>query len=232
MINSPVIVALDYATAESALDMAAQLTPSQCRLKVGKELFTRAGPGLIEALTKREFEVFLDLKFHDIPNTVARACAAAADMGVWMVNVHASTGRRAMEQAANTLAQFSNAPLLTAVTVLTSFSQSELQEIHPGEQLEQRVSRLASLAQDCGLDGVVCSAHEASTLRAERGPSFALVTPGVRPLGSDAGDQTRIMTPSDAMQAGSSHLVIGRPITQALDPVAALQQINQTLGVD
>lgn len=230
MSQSPVIVALDFATAEAALEMAGRLDPSACRVKVGKELFTRAGPSLIESLRTLGFEIFLDLKFHDIPNTVARACASAADMGVWMVNVHASTGRRAMEQAANTLAQFSDAPLLTAVTVLTSFSQEELEEIHPGEQLEARVARLAGLAKDCGLDGVVCSAHEAARLRNECGSDFALVTPGVRPLGVDAGDQTRIMTPENAMQAGSTYLVIGRPITEASDPVAALNQINLTLG--
>ena len=231
MTQSPVIVALDFATPEAALDMAAQLDPAQCRVKVGKELFTRGGPAMVEALHNQGFELFLDLKFHDIPNTVARACTAAADLGVWMVNVHASTGRSAMTQAAEALAQFAQRPLLTAVTVLTSFSQQELSEVSPGEVLAERVSRLAGLAKDCGLDGVVCSPHEAADLSQSLGPDFALVTPGVRPEGSAAGDQTRIMTPAQAIKAGSTYLVIGRPITQAPDPVAALNQINLSLGV-
>ncbi|MGD2006349.1 MAG: orotidine-5'-phosphate decarboxylase [Pseudomonadales bacterium] len=231
MTQSPVIVALDFATPEAALDMAAQLDPAQCRVKVGKELFTRGGPAMVEALHNQGFELFLDLKFHDIPNTVARACTAAADLGVWMVNVHASTGRTAMTQAAEALAQFAQRPLLTAVTVLTSFSQQELSEVSPGEVLAERVSRLANLAEDCGLDGVVCSPHEASDLSQSLGADFALVTPGVRPEGSAAGDQTRIMTPAQAIKAGSTYLVIGRPITQAPDPVAALNQINLSLGV-
>ena len=231
MTQSPVIVALDFATPEAALDMAAQLDPAQCRVKVGKELFTRGGPAMVEALHNQGFELFLDLKFHDIPNTVARACTAAADLGVWMVNVHASTGRSAMTQAADALAQFAQRPFLTAVTVLTSFSQQELSEVSPGEVLAERVSRLAGLAKDCGLDGVVCSPHEAADLSQSLGPDFALVTPGVRPEGSAAGDQTRIMTPAQAIKAGSTYLVIGRPITQAPDPVAALNQINLSLGV-
>ena len=231
MTQSPVIVALDFATPEAALDMAAQLDPAQCRVKVGKELFTRGGPSMVEALQGQGFELFLDLKFHDIPNTVARACTAAADLGVWMVNVHASTGRSAMTQAAEALAQFAERPLLTAVTVLTSFSQQELSEVSPGEVLAERVSRLANLAKDCGLDGVVCSPHEAADLSQSLGSDFALVTPGVRPEGSAAGDQTRIMTPAQSIKAGSTYLVIGRPITQAPDPVAALNQINLSLGV-
>ena len=231
MTQSPVIVALDFATPEAALDMAAQLDPAQCRVKVGKELFTRGGPAMVEALQNQGFELFLDLKFHDIPNTVARACTAAADLGVWMVNVHASTGRSAMTQAAEALAQFAQRPLLTAVTVLTSFSQQELSEVSPGEVLAERVNRLANLAKDCGLDGVVCSPHEAFDLNQSLGSDFALVTPGVRPEGSAAGDQTRIMTPAQAISAGSTYLVIGRPITQASDPVAALNQINLSLGV-
>ena len=231
MTQSPVIVALDFATPEAALDMAAQLDPAQCRVKVGKELFTRGGPAMVEALHNQGFELFLDLKFHDIPNTVARACTAAADLGVWMVNVHASTGRSAMTQAAEALAQFAQRPLLTAVTVLTSFSQQELSEVSPGEVLAERVSRLAGLAKDCGLDGVVCSPHEAADLSQSLGSDFALVTPGVRPEGSAAGDQTRIMTPAQAIKAGSTYLVIGRPITQAPDPVVALNQINLSLGV-
>ena len=231
MTQSPVIVALDFATPEAALDMAAQLDPALCRVKVGKELFTRGGPAMVEALHDQGFDLFLDLKFHDIPNTVARACTAAADLGVWMVNVHASTGRSAMTQAAEALAQFAQRPLLTAVTVLTSFSQQELSEVSPGEVLAERVSRLASLAKDCGLDGVVCSPHEAADLSQSLGSDFALITPGVRPEGTAAGDQTRIMTPAQAMAAGSTYLVVGRPITQASDPVATLNQINLSLGV-
>ena len=232
MTHSPVIVALDYPTAEGALDLARRLDPADCRLKVGKELYTRAGPALLSQLHALGFDVFLDLKFHDIPNTVSRAVSVAADLGVWMVNVHASCGRRAMTQAADTLAQFSSPPELIAVTVLTSFSQAEFEEVHHGERLEERVSMLAALTQDCGLDGVVCSPHEVPRLRAERGLNFGLVTPGVRPVGTDAGDQTRIMTPEQAIAAGSSYLVIGRPITQASDPLQALHQINLTLGAD
>lgn len=226
---SPIIVALDYPTPESAVEFAKTIDASQCRLKVGKELFTRGGPAMVEQIQALGFDVFLDLKFHDIPNTVAGAIKGAADLGVWMVNVHASNGRKALTAAADALSQFANPPILTAVTVLTSLSEQELSEIHPGETLEGRVSRLAALTQDCGLDGVVCSPLEVSMLREQRGTDFALVTPGVRPEGSAADDQTRIMTPKQALTAGSTYLVIGRPITQAINPAQALDQIVRSV---
>ena len=229
--SSPVIVALDYADEVSALGLVDRLDPGLCRLKVGKEIFTRLGPDFVERLMDRGFDVFLDLKFHDIPNTVARACAAAADLGVWMVNVHASGGRRMLEAAREAIEPFVSRPLLIGVTILTSLDASELAEIGFSGTPEDNVRRLAGLAQDSGLDGVVCSPLEAAPLRAALGDNFLLVTPGVRPAGSDVGDQRRVMTPRQAMDAGSSYLVIGRPVTGAEDPLAALQAINASLGV-
>ncbi|GAA0832442.1 MULTISPECIES: orotidine-5'-phosphate decarboxylase [Marinomonas] len=230
--QSPIVVALDYPTMAQSIEMAKRLDPSQCRVKVGKELFTTAGPAILEALHKLNFDVFLDLKFHDIPNTVANAVSVAADAGVWMVNVHASGGRRMMEASANALAQRAdNKTLLIAVTVLTSMDQSDLAEVGIDLTPEQHVKRLATLAQSSGMDGVVCSAQESSMLSSELGKDFVLVTPGIRPAGSAQGDQKRIMTPSEAMAAGSHYLVMGRPITQAADPVAVLTQVNKELGV-
>jgi orotidine-5'-phosphate decarboxylase len=217
-----IIVALDYAAAAPALALVERLDPGRCALKVGKALFTRAGPALVETLVRRGFRVFLDLKFHDIPNTVAAACDAAADLGVWMVNVHASGGRRMMEEARERLAARTQAPLLIAVTVLTSLDRDDLTEIGcPDEPLE-RVLRLARLTQAAGLDGIVCSPLEAQRVRAELGSGFMLVTPGVRPASAAVGDQKRVMTPRDALAAGANYLVIGRPITAAADPLAAL----------
>ena len=222
-----VIVALDYPDARQALELAARLDPAACRLKVGKELFTAAGPELVRALVGKGFGVFLDLKFHDIPNTTAAACRAAAELGVWMVNVHASGGRRMMEAAREAMDKSAHKPLLIGVTVLTSMDEAGLREIGIAGSPRDQVLHLAGLVQQSGLDGVVCSAQEAAELRARFGPDFALVTPGIRPAGTDAGDQSRIMTPANAIRAGSDYLVIGRPITQAADPLSALQQINQ-----
>ncbi len=231
--NGPrVIVALDYPAAEPALDLAGQLDPARCRLKVGKELFTAAGPALVTELAGRGFGVFLDLKFHDIPTTVAAACRAAADLGVWMVNVHASGGRRMLGAAAEALAQQSYRPMLTGVTVLTSLSQQEFEEIGFRRGIAAQVLALAALCRDCGLDGVVCSAQEASQLRSELPPGFRLVTPGIRPLGSETGDQTRVVTPAAAVQAGVDYLVIGRPITQAVEPLAALAAIEEEIAAE
>ena len=227
--TSPIIVALDYPDAESALSLVDRLDPSLCRLKVGKEMFTQLGPSFVEGVMKRGFDVFLDLKFHDIPNTVARACAAAAGLGVWMMNVHASGGRRMMEAAREALEPFEQRPLLIAVTILTSLSAEELAEIGFQGSPEDNVRRLAALTQSAGLDGVVCSPREAAALKSERGGDFLLVTPGVRPAGADIGDQRRVMTPADALVAGSSFLVIGRPITGAPDPLAALKDILGSL---
>lgn len=224
--NPRVIVALDYPEAKPALALAARLDPAACRLKVGKELFTAAGPQLVQRLVGLGFGVFLDLKFHDIPNTTAAACRAAAALGVWMVNVHASGGRRMMEAAREALDKSVHKPLLIGVTVLTSMDAAALREIGIGRSPREQVLHLAALARQSGLDGVVCSAQEAAELRAAYGPGFTLVTPGIRPAGADAGDQSRIMTPAAAIGAGSDYLVIGRPITQAADPLAALQEIN------
>lgn len=225
-----VIVALDYPEPGQALRMAERLNPGACRLKVGKELFTRGGPALVEQLMTRNFSVFLDLKFHDIPNTVAAACKAAAALGVWMVNVHAQGGRRMMEAARESLAGFQHPPLLIGVTVLTSMGAEELRETGHLEPPLMLVQRLARLAHDCGLDGVVCSAQEAAMLRAAHGPGFALVTPGIRPAGAGSDDQQRVMTPPEAIAAGADYLVVGRPITAAADPLTALADIRRSIG--
>lgn len=223
--NRRIIVALDYSKGSDALIMADQLDPGRCRLKVGKELFTHEGPHVVRQLQKRGFDVFLDLKFHDIPNTVAAACSAAADLGVWMVNVHALGGRRMMEAARKAIDANGHSTLLIAVTVLTSMAAEDLREIGLSDSPQHEVLRLATLAHDSGLDGLVCSAQEAGTLNERFGRDFLFVTPGVRPAGSDAGDQRRVMTPELAIKSGASHLVIGRPITQASDPALAFDEI-------
>ncbi len=223
--KSPIIVALDYTSTNAALSLADQLDPTLCRVKVGKELFTREGPSVVTALQTRGFEVFLDLKFHDIPNTVASAVHAAADLGVWMVNVHASGGRRMMTAARERLQQHNYATLLIAVTVLTSSERSDLAEIGLDVEPITQVQRLAKLTDECGLHGVVCSAQEAALLRAAHAQPFALVTPGIRPVGSASDDQRRVMTPKQAVDVGVDYMVIGRPITQAANPIATLQAI-------
>ncbi|MDC0663514.1 orotidine-5'-phosphate decarboxylase [Marinobacter sp. SS21] len=225
-----IIVALDFPSEEPALALVDTLNPQLCRLKVGKELFTRSGPQFVRAIQARGFEVFLDLKFHDIPNTTSAAVAAAADLGVWMVNVHASGGEKMMEACRTRLESFgADRPLLIAVTVLTSMATEDLRGIGVSVSPAEQVSRLAALTASCGLDGVVCSAQEAPILKAERGVGFKLVTPGIRPLSAARGDQQRVMTPADALAAGSDYLVIGRPITQASDPLAALEAIHQEI---
>lgn len=229
MNSTKIIVALDFPDAASALALVSRLDPALCRLKVGKELFTAAGPDLVRTLVGRGFEVFLDLKFHDIPNTVAAACRAAASLGVWMLNVHASGGRRMMEAARDALADLAHPPLLIAVTVLTSMSGEDLAETGVADGPAEQVLRLARLAQSCQLDGVVCSAQEAAMLHTRLGADFRLVTPGIRPAGADTADQRRVMTPVEALKAGATDLVIGRPITGAIDPLAALQQIRSDI---
>lgn len=229
--KSPIVVALDFNQQKQALNFVSQLDPTQCRLKVGKEMFTYFGPDLVRELHKRQFEVFLDLKFHDIPNTVAKAVSAAADLGVWMVNVHASGGRRMMEAAADSLQRYGvDKPLLIAVTVLTSMQQCDLTELGIIIDANDQVKRLATLTQQAGLDGVVCSALEAQLLKQTFGESFKLVTPGIRPAGSAKDDQRRIMTPADAQAAGVDYMVIGRPITQASNPALALQAILKEIN--
>jgi len=225
-----VIVAMDYAQAAPALALADKLQPSLCRLKVGKELFTATGPSLLEQLMKRGFEIFLDLKFHDIPNTTAQACNVAAGLGVWMINVHAMGGRKMLEAAHEAIADKVRRPKLVAVTLLTSLSQDDLADIGIGASTAEIVMRLALLARECGLDGVVCSAQEAASLRQKCGKDFCLVTPGIRPALASLDDQSRVMTPHAALKAGSNYLVIGRPITQAADPLQALLDINQEIG--
>ena len=226
MTSTRVIVALDYPQQQQAMNLVDQLEPGQCRLKVGKEMFTRLGPVFVETLVNRGFDVFLDLKFHDIPNTVAAACDAAADLGVWMMNVHASGGRRMMETAAERLANRQQRPLLIGVTILTSLAQEDIEEVGYTGSPASNVLRLATLAESSGLDGVVCSPKESAVIREQVKDAFALVTPGVRPATAALDDQKRVMTPGDAMQAGSTYLVVGRPITAAPDPLAALTAIN------
>lgn len=227
--TSQVFVALDYPTAAAAWPLINQLSPNDCGLKVGKELFTAAGPEFVRELVDKGFKVFLDLKFHDIPNTVAKAVRSAAELGVWMINVHASGGTRMMIAAREAIADLPNPPLLIAVTVLTSMSADDLQELGVAIPLTDQVLHLAALASQSGLDGVVCSAQEAALLKARLGSEFVLVTPGIRPLGSALGDQRRVMTPEQAAALGIEVLVIGRPITEAADPANVLRAINRSL---
>lgn len=229
-IDPRIIVAVDCADAQSALALAGRLSPELCRLKVGKELFTATGPQLLEQLQQRGFEIFLDLKFHDIPNTVAQACKAAASLGVWMVNVHALGGRRMMEAAQEALTHAARPPKLIAVTVLTSMGPADLAELGITATPAQLVLHLAQLARNSGMDGVVCSAQEAALLRRECGETFCLVTPGIRPAEAALDDQSRVMTPRAARENGSDYLVIGRPVTRADDPLRALRAITQQLG--
>ncbi|HAZ3904307.1 TPA: orotidine-5'-phosphate decarboxylase [Escherichia coli] len=228
--NSPVVVALDYHNRDAAMAFVDKIDPRDCRLKVGKEMFTLFGPQFVSELQQRGFDIFLDLKFHDIPNTAAHAVAAAADLGVWMVNVHASGGARMMAAAREALVPFGkDAPLLIAVTVLTSMEASDLADLGVTLSLADYAERLAALTQKCGLDGVVCSAQEAVRFKQVFGHEFKLVTPGIRPQGSDAGDQRRIMTPEQALSAGVDYMVIGRPVTQSVDPAQTLKAINASL---
>jgi orotidine-5'-phosphate decarboxylase len=222
----PIIVALDYGQAAPALALARRLDPARCRLKVGKQLFTREGPQIVGRLQELGFAIFLDLKFHDIPNTVAGACRAAAELGVWMVNVHASGGRRMLEAARESVHRIARPPLLIAVTVLTSLDAGDLHDTGVGGEPAEQVTRLARLAHGCGLDGVVCSPTDLQVLAAALPPEFLRVTPGVRPSGEDDGDQKRVATPARAIADGAHYLVIGRPITQAADPAAALAAIE------
>ena len=229
-IGPRVIVALDYAAAGPARQFVDQVSPEQCRLKVGKELFTSAGPDFVRSLAEQGFDVFLDLKYHDIPTTVARACTAAADLGIWMLNVHALGGRRMLEAAREAISATASPPLLVAVTILTSMDATDLASIGLGGNPEEHVLRLATLASQCGLDGVVCSSRETASLRERLGSGFRLVTPGIRPAGSQSDDQRRIMTPRDAIKNGSTYLVIGRPVTRADDPSGVLLTINSELA--
>jgi len=222
----PVIVALDFPSFAEALSLVDKIDPSMCRVKVGKELFTRAGPDSVAQLNRRGFEVFLDLKFHDIPNTVAGACRAAADLGCWMVNVHAGGGRAMLDAAVDAFARLQHAPQLIGVTVLTNLDSAALVEVGVLDNAQTQVLRLAKLANECGLDGVVCSPLEITSLRQHLAADFVLVTPGVRPLGAQTDDQRRTATPAAALAQGANFLVVGRPITRAPDPALALAAIN------
>lgn len=230
MTDPKIIVALDYQTSDEALEFVKKVTPEKCRLKVGNELFTAAGPELVRTLCEKGFGVFLDLKFHDIPNTVAQACRSAARLGVWLMNVHASGGEVMMRAAAAALAEFPSRPLLIGVTVLTSMDEAQLAGIGMEVSPLDQVKRLAALASRSGLDGVVCSAREVQAVKAATGKDFLCVTPGIRPQWAAAGDQKRIMTPEAAIKEGSDYLVIGRPVTRADDPLKALEMIETEIS--
>jgi orotidine-5'-phosphate decarboxylase len=227
--DSKIIVALDFPDAEGAMALTRRLTPDLCRLKVGQELFTAAGPRLVERLVQSGFAIFLDLKFHDIPNTVAQACKSAAGLGVWMLNVHALGGRSMLTAARQSLGDAQGRPWLIGVTVLTSMGAENLAEVGIKGSVDEAASTLADLTESSGLDGVVCSALEARRLRRERRPGFLLVTPGIRPASAISDDQMRVATPRLALESGASYLVIGRPITRAPDPLAALREIHQEM---
>jgi len=229
--NSRVIVALDYPDARSATALVDRLQPAACKLKIGKELFTAAGPSFVAMVAQRGFEIFLDLKFHDIPNTVAQACKAAAQLGVWMINVHALGGRAMMNAAREAIESAAHKPKVIAVTVLTSMTETDLREVGIESSSLAQVMRLAELTSDCGLDGVVCSALEAAAIRDRLGSRFLRVTPGIRLPEDAAGDQKRIMTPQLAIRSGSSYLVVGRSVTRSTDPLAVLARINGEISV-
>jgi len=229
--NARVIVALDYADAKSAIALVDRLEPSACKLKVGKELFTAAGPAFVAAIAERGFDLFLDLKFHDIPNTVAQACKAAGQLGVWMINVHALGGRGMMNAAREAMESAPRRPKLIAVTVLTSMAEADLREVGIDATPLMEAMKLAELAAECGLDGVVCSAHEAAAIRDRLGSHFLRITPGIRLREDGTGDQKRVMTPELAIAAGASYLVIGRSVTRAPDPLAVLARINREIAV-
>ncbi len=230
MLDPKVVVALDFDKKNDALSFVDRISPADCKLKVGKEMFTYFGSEFVKQLTGKGFDVFLDLKFHDIPNTVAKAVTAAADLGVWMVDIHASGGSQMMTKAKEALVNYGNeAPLLIAVTVLTSMSENDLRGLGITKSPAEQVTFLANLAKESGLDGVVCSAWEAEQLKLSLGKTFKLITPGIRPAGSAKDDQQRIMTPKQAMDVGVDYLVIGRPITKAFDPQLVLAKINQSI---
>jgi orotidine-5'-phosphate decarboxylase len=229
--SSRIIVALDYADAKSAMALVDRLHPTACKLKVGKELFTAAGPAFVATIAQRGFDVFLDLKFHDIPNTVAQACRVAAQLGVWMINVHALGGRGMMNAAREAIESAPRRPNLIAVTVLTSMAEPDLREVGIDASPLMEAMKLAELASECGLDGVVCSAHEAAAIRDRLGSGFLRITPGIRLPEDGAGDQKRVMTPQLAFESGASYLVIGRSVTRAADPLAVLARINREIAV-
>ncbi|NOZ10097.1 MAG: orotidine-5'-phosphate decarboxylase [Gammaproteobacteria bacterium] len=229
--GSRLIVALDFDDPEVAFKMARQLKPTGCRIKVGLELYLSGGSELVRRLVDDGFDVFLDLKFHDIPNTVARACAVAARLGVWMMNVHGLGGKKMMRAACDAMEALDRVPLLTAVTMLTSHAEEELSQLGLKDTgIQQHVGQLADLAKNSGLDGVVCSAHEASDLRERLGPEFLLVTPGIRPAGVPMNDQRRAVTPEEAVEFGADYLVVGRPVIQSVTPMSTVRDIQRAIG--
>ena len=233
MNKSRLIISLDFSEANQALEFCKKIDPVSCKIKIGKELYTRAGPILIEKLRTLNYDIFLDLKYHDIPNTVANACRVATDLGVWMLNVHASGGSKMMEAAYESIIKSGhskNRPLLVAVTVLTSMSSDDFAELGLTNSIEDQVLLLSKMAKSAGLDGVVCSGIEANKLRHEFGKGFCLVTPGIRLDTLNNDDQERIMTPYEAIKAGSNYLVIGRPITRASNPVNVINAINESIN--
>ena len=223
------IVALDVSSAGEARKIVASVGNSAATFKVGKQLFTAEGPALVRDLAASR-KVFLDLKFHDIPNTVAWAVSEAAKLGVSMLTVHASGGTKMLKAASEAALQAPSGPLVLAVTILTSLNEGDLQELGITDGIKAHVLRLAGLALQGGCGGIVASAQEASHLRQTLGTGFAIVTPGVRPAGTDAGDQARVVTPKAAIQAGATHIVVGRPITAATDPAAAAAAILDELA--
>ena len=227
--SSPILLALDLPTEQQAMTLVDKIEPSMCRLKVGNTLFTRTGAAFIEKLQARGFDVFLDLKFHDIPQTVANGVEAACELGVWMVNLHAMGGERMLTAASDVVARYQQKPLLIAVTVLTSMTVDDLKRMNIQNSVEELVLSYSKLSKNSGCNGVVCSAHEASMLRRELGQEFVLVTPGIRLAGGEAHDQRRVMTPNQAIDAGSTYLVMGRAITQADEPATVLQQVLAAL---
>ena len=231
MTGSRIIIALDFNDADTALAFAARFLPAQCRFKVGMELFTAAGPAVVASLVARGFDVFLDLKYHDIPTTVARACAQAASLGVWMLTVHTLGGKEMLQAARAAVDRQTHRPLLIGVTLLTSHAEDDIVELGLEKGAAHHVERLAALARSAGLDGVVCSPQEASALRLRYGQKFLLVTPGVRPSGASVDDQRRTRTPAEAVADGADYLVIGRPITLAPNPVSVLEAINREIRV-
>jgi orotidine-5'-phosphate decarboxylase len=224
-----IIVALDFPDLARATQIASRLDPVQCRLKVGKELFVRGGPTLVSRLINLGFDIFLDLKFHDIPNTVGRACRAAAELGVWMLNVHALGGRRMLEEARSALDAVTRPPLLVAVTLLTSLTAQDLAEVGLDDGVEDHLKQLVRLAMECNLDGVVCAPTDLELARKTSSPPFILVTPGIRPRGMAQDDQRRVSTPAEALCHGADYLVIGRPITSASEPLQALRSIENEI---
>ena len=229
MSKSRLIVALDYPAEDDALELIEKLDPGCCRLKIGKELFTRTGPEFVKHLSAIGFDTFLDLKFHDIPNTVAKACKAAGDLGVWMLNVHALGGLRMMIAAREAVSDMENPPLLVAVTLLTSIDRDSMHDIGLTGEPGEATVRLATLAKQAEMDGVVCSPVDVKSIRDTMGNDFCLVTPGIRPVGTRSNDQIRVASPCQALESGADYLVIGRPITAAPDPAAALAAIQQDI---